>query len=57
MRGIITDMDIVTVALIIAVLVLVYLLLRERETPAEEGNGMVLLQQQLQNSPEKIVLT
>ena len=42
-------MDIVTVALIIAVLVLLYLLLRKRGTPAEEGSGMVLLQQQLQN--------
>lgn len=41
-------MDIVAVALIIAVLVLVYLLLRKREAPPEEGSGMVLLQQQMQ---------
>ncbi len=47
MRGIITDMDIVTVALIIAVVVLVYFLLRKREAP-QEGSGMVLLQQQMQ---------
>ena len=41
-------MDIVTVALIVAVLVLVYFLLRKREAPIEEGSGMVLLQQQMQ---------
>ncbi len=41
-------MDIVAVALIIAVLVLVYLLFRKREAPPEEGSGMVLLQQQMQ---------
>ena len=41
-------MDIVTIALIILVLVLVYFLLRPRESP-QEGAGMVLLQQQLQN--------
>ncbi|MDP2655439.1 MAG: DNA recombination protein RmuC [bacterium] len=43
-------MDIVTVALIIAVLVLVYLLLSKREAPVEEGKdtAMVLLQQQMQ---------
>ena len=41
-------MDIVSIALVIAVVVLVYLLLRGREAPAEEGSGMVLLQQQMQ---------
>ena len=49
MRGIISDMDIVTIVLAIVVAVLVYFLLRRREAPAEEGNGMILLQQQLQN--------
>ncbi|MDP2665806.1 MAG: DNA recombination protein RmuC [bacterium] len=42
-------MDIVTVALAVVVVVLVYFLLRRREVPMEEGSGMVLLQQQLQN--------
>ena len=41
-------MDIVSIILVIAVVVLVYLLLRGREAPAEEGSGMVLLQQQMQ---------
>ena len=43
-------MDIVTVALIIAVLVLVYLLLSKREAPIEEdkNTAMILLQQQMQ---------
>ena len=41
-------MDIVSIALVIAVVVLVYLLLRGREAPAEEGSGMVWLQQQMQ---------
>ena len=41
-------MDIVTVALAIVVVVLVYLLLRKRDVPIEEGSGMVLLQQQMQ---------
>lgn len=47
-------MSILTVALIILALVLVqgiglYFILRRHEAPVEEGNGMVLLQQQLQN--------
>ena len=47
-------MDLFTVALIILALVLLqgiglYFILRRPEVPAEEGSGMVLLQQQLQN--------
>ena len=42
-----TDMDIATIILAIAVVVLVYFLLN-RKTPTEEGSGMVLLQQQMQ---------
>lgn len=42
-------MDIVSIVLVIAVVVLVYLLLRPREAPKEDGGAMVLLQQQLQN--------
>lgn len=41
-------MDIVTISLVILVLILVFLLLRHHESP-QEGAGMVLLQQQLQN--------
>ena len=43
-------MDIVTIALAIVVVVLVYFLLRQRETPVEEGkdSAMILLQQQMQ---------
>jgi DNA recombination protein RmuC len=47
-------MDIFTVALIVLALILVqgiglYFIFRRRETQPEEGSGMVLLQQQLQN--------
>lgn len=47
-------MNIVTIVLIVLVLLVVqgvglYLLMRRRETPAEDGGAMVLLQQQLQN--------
>lgn len=47
-------MDLFTVALIVLALLFVqgiglYLIFRRREAPAEEGAGMVLLQQQLQN--------
>ncbi|MEK7076725.1 MAG: DNA recombination protein RmuC, partial [Patescibacteria group bacterium] len=43
-------MDVVSVALAIVVVVLVYFLLRQREAPVEEGKdtAMVLLQQQMQ---------
>ncbi len=46
-------MDLFTVALIVLALILVqgvglYLIFRRRETPTEEGSGMVLLQQQMQ---------
>ncbi|HQT82864.1 MAG: hypothetical protein B7W98_00280 [Parcubacteria group bacterium 20-58-5] len=40
-------MDIVTIILAVAVVVLVYFLL-SRKTPEQEGSGMVLLQQQMQ---------
>lgn len=47
-------MDIFTIALIILALLFVqgiglYFIFKRREAPAEEGSGMVLLQQQLQN--------
>jgi DNA recombination protein RmuC len=47
-------MDLFTVALIVLALIFVqgiglYLIFRRREAPVEEGSGMVLLQQQLQN--------
>jgi DNA recombination protein RmuC len=47
-------MDIFTVAMIVLVLLFVqgvglYFIFRRQETPTEDGNGMVLLQQQLQN--------
>ncbi len=47
-------MDLFTVALIVLALIFVqgiglYLIFRRREAPQEEGGGMVLLQQQLQN--------
>ena len=47
-------MDIFTIAIAIIILLAVqgvtlYFILRRREAPAEEGNGMILLQQQLQN--------
>ena len=52
--GYTTDMDLFTVALIVLALLFVqgiglYLIFRRQETPATDGNGMVLLQQQLQN--------
>jgi DNA recombination protein RmuC len=55
MQGIISDMDIFTVALIVLGLILVqgvglyFIFKRREETPKDEGAGMVLLQQQLQN--------
>jgi DNA recombination protein RmuC len=55
MQGIISDMSLYTVALVVLALILVqgiglYLIFRRREeAPKEEGTGMVLLQQQLQN--------
>ena len=47
-------MDIVTIALAIVVVVLVYFLLRQRETPVEEGKdtAMVLLQQRIEKLAE-----
>src|SRR3989338_10923459 len=52
-RGSISDMSLFTIALIVLGLLFVqgvglYFILRRRETPAEEGSGMVLLQQQMQ---------
>lgn len=55
MRGIISDMTLFQIALIVLALVLVqgiglYLIFKRREeTPKDDGAGMVLLQQQLQN--------
>src|SRR3989339_197273 len=44
-------MDIVTIALVVLVVVLVYLLLRHRSAP-QEGAGMVLLQQRIEKLAE-----
>ncbi|MFZ2556023.1 MAG: DNA recombination protein RmuC [Minisyncoccia bacterium] len=46
-------MSYISIAIIVSVLIVVqgivvYLMLRRKETPAEDGNGMVLLQQQMQ---------
>jgi len=53
MRGIISDMSLFTIALIVLGLLFVqgiglYFIFRRREAPVEEGSGMVLLQQQMQ---------
>src|SRR3989338_9721938 len=52
-RGSISDMSLFTIALIVLGLLFVqgvglYFILRRREAPVEEGSGMVLLQQQMQ---------